>query len=147
MKPNPFSMLRQLVAWTVIATSPTAAPVCWGQEKDQPPRKQPQPGSLPQPTHANAAYGTHERHVLDLWLARSEQPTPLAVFIHGGAFIGGDKSQLSPGTLKELLDAGISVAAVGLGQEAIEKDVVVEHLEPRRGKLLGEEVLAAAGLW
>jgi len=112
VKPNPFSMLRQLVAWTGIAVTLAAAPVGWGQEKGQPPGKQPQPGSLPKPTHANVAYGTHERHVLDLWLARSEQPTPLAVFIHGGGFIGGDKSQLSPSTLKELLDAGISVAAV-----------------------------------
>lgn len=108
VKPDSFSKLWPLIAGTGIAVMLAAAPVCWGEEKDQPPRKQP----LAKPTHANIAYGTHERHVLDLWLAKSEQPTPLAVFIHGGGFIGGDKSQLSPGTLKELLDAGISVAAI-----------------------------------
>ena len=29
------------------------------------------------PTHADVAYGPHERNVLDVWLAESKQPTPL----------------------------------------------------------------------
>jgi acetyl esterase/lipase len=64
------------------------------------------------PTHANVAYGPHERNVLDLWLAKSDRPTPLAVFIHGGGFIGGSKEQINASELNELLDAGISVAAL-----------------------------------
>jgi arylformamidase len=67
---------------------------------------------LPAPTHANVAYGPHERNVLDLWLAKSDHPTPVYVFIHGGGWINGDKSSLAPATLKAMLDHGVSVAAV-----------------------------------
>ncbi|MCX7887606.1 MAG: alpha/beta hydrolase, partial [Verrucomicrobiae bacterium] len=67
---------------------------------------------LPPPTHADVKYGPHERHVLDLWLAKSEQPTPLVVFIHGGGFVGGDKSRARPDALKRCLEAGVSFMAV-----------------------------------
>src|SRR5262245_19417240 len=46
-------------------------------------------GNRPTPTHADVSYGPHERNVLDLWLAKSDAPTPLVVFIHGGGFING----------------------------------------------------------
>jgi len=72
-------------------------------------RKRPQ---LRPPTHKDVKYGTHERNVLDFYQAKSDKPTPVAVFIHGGGFRGGSKRNLNAGTLKELLDAGISVAAV-----------------------------------
>ena len=40
----------------------------------------------------NAKYGSHERHVMDLWLPKSAKPTPIVMYIHGGGFVGGDKS-------------------------------------------------------
>ena len=48
-----------------------------------------------QPDHANIMYGEHERHVFDLYLAKTEhgKPTPLMIWIHGGGFRSGDKSQ------------------------------------------------------
>jgi acetyl esterase/lipase len=67
---------------------------------------------LPEPDVANAKYGPHERNVLDLWQARSETPTPLMIYIHGGGFRGGDKRTLSPQVLNQCLEAGISVAAI-----------------------------------
>ncbi len=66
----------------------------------------------PEPTQRNVAYGPHERNVLDLWLTESSTPTPLVLFIHGGGFRGGSKEGLRADVLRELLDAGISVAAV-----------------------------------
>lgn len=66
----------------------------------------------PAPDVPDAKYGPHERNVLDLWKAKSERPTPLVVFIHGGGFRAGDKSNLAPGLLARCLDAGISVAAI-----------------------------------
>jgi acetyl esterase/lipase len=66
----------------------------------------------PTPTHENVAYGPHKQNVLDVWLAQSTEPTPLLVYIHGGGFRGGSKESLNGRTLRELLDAGISVAAV-----------------------------------
>src|SRR5919109_664222 len=44
----------------------------------------PQEKKLPEPTHADVAYGTHERNVLDVWVAKSDKPAPLLVYIHGG---------------------------------------------------------------
>src|SRR5262249_44329043 len=49
----------------------------------------------------NVAYGTHPRQVLDFYPAKSEKPTPVVFYIHGG---GGraerrqeDQSQTVPG--------------------------------------------------
>lgn len=68
--------------------------------------------SKPQPDLANVKYGPHERNVLDLWKAKSERPTPLMVFIHGGGFSAGSKEALPPALLDGCLKAGISVASV-----------------------------------
>jgi acetyl esterase len=81
----------------------------FAQEPKQP--KQSKQPKLPTPTQADVKYGPHERHVLDFWQAKSEQPTPLLVSIHGGGFTQGNKS-VSPLLLKDCLDAGISVAAI-----------------------------------
>lgn len=73
-------------------------------------QERPRPKPL-QPTHRDVHYGTHERNVLDFWQAQSDKPTPLAVFIHGGGFLSGDK-YADQGPLRECLQSGISVAAI-----------------------------------
>ena len=57
---------------------------------------------------------------MDVWLAESDQPTPVLVSIHGGGFRGGNKS-VNPGLLRQCLDEGISVVAITyrLSQHAI----------------------------
>lgn len=64
------------------------------------------------PTFANVKYGEHERQVFDIWLADSKQPTPLAIYIHGGGFKSGSKEKLKTNELNQLLKSGISVAAI-----------------------------------
>lgn len=64
------------------------------------------------PTVADFAYGDHERQVLDFYRAQSSSPTPLVLYIHGGGFTGGNKSGINQRTLSQLLDVGISVAAI-----------------------------------
>jgi len=64
------------------------------------------------PTYGDVQYGPHERNVIDFYKAESAKPTPLAVYIHGGGFRGGSKKSLNRKVLQELLDAGISVAAL-----------------------------------
>lgn len=64
------------------------------------------------PDHADVKYGEHERNVFDLWLTDADEPTPLAIYIHGGGFKAGSKEKLSPADLSGLLEAGISVAAI-----------------------------------
>lgn len=64
-------------------------------------------------TFINEKYGPHLRNNFDIWLADSEKPTPLVIYIHGGGFVGGDKSKYfdSP-DLVRFLDAGVSVAVI-----------------------------------
>jgi acetyl esterase/lipase len=66
----------------------------------------------PTPTAAVVAYGEHPRQKLDFWQAKSETPSPLVVLIHGGGWNNGDKSGYGAVSIKPLLDAGISVAAI-----------------------------------
>ena len=60
----------------------------------------------PDPDFANLKYGEHERNVLDLWLARSDKPTPLVLFIHGGGFRQGDKRSVNAAQLLSYLKTG-----------------------------------------
>lgn len=64
------------------------------------------------PTHADVHYGPHERQVVDFYQAKTDRPTPLIIFIHGGGFVAGDKRGLNQGMLQAALEAGISMAAI-----------------------------------
>ncbi|HUE16485.1 MAG TPA: alpha/beta hydrolase [Planctomycetaceae bacterium] len=63
------------------------------------------------PTHANVSYGPHKRNVLDFWKAEGAGPRPLLIYIHGGGWVGGDKTQ-SPAAVRPWLAKGISYAAI-----------------------------------
>ena len=81
----------------------------FGQAQSQP---KPLP-ARPEPTAANFAYGKDsERQKFDFWQAKSEQPTPLVLLIHGGGWKGGDKTGYGGNQIQPFLDAGISVAAL-----------------------------------
>ena len=41
------------------------------------------------PSFENVKYGEDERNIFDIWLVESDEPTPLAVYIHGGGFMEG----------------------------------------------------------
>lgn len=86
--------------------------------------KKPPTPSIP-PTHGNVSYGKHERNVMDFWQAKSDKPTPVVICIHGGSWIGGDKS-VYYGRAKTFLDAGISMATINyrLMKQANEEKVV-----------------------
>jgi acetyl esterase len=66
-----------------------------------------------QPDLQNVSYGPHERHVFDLWKAKSNRPTPILVYFHPGGFNHGDKTWiewLDKPLLELCLKRGISVA-------------------------------------
>lgn len=65
----------------------------------------------PPPTHSNVSYGPHARNLLDFWKAAGEGPRPLLIYIHGGGWITGDKSQKMP-AFQPFLQRGISCAAI-----------------------------------
>ncbi len=66
----------------------------------------------PEPTEADVQYGRHDRNVLDFWQAKSDKPTPLVVYIHGGGFRGGDKRSVQGETIEKCLANGVSFAAI-----------------------------------
>jgi acetyl esterase/lipase len=53
-------------------------------------------------------YGKHPRQVLDFYQARSDRPTPVVFYIHGGGWVNGDK-KTNP---QPFLAKGISVVAI-----------------------------------
>lgn len=99
-RPKP---LRPLFVGTLVAAGVTVywVSTCHAQTRMKPP-----------PTQQNVKYGPHERNVLDFWQATSDEPTPLVLYIHGGGFRAGSKDSLNARTLRELLDARISVAGI-----------------------------------
>ena len=84
------------------------------------------------PTHANVKYGKDERNVFDIWLAKSDNPTPLAIYIHGGGFRAGSKEKLSNDILSQLLKAGISVASINYRYLTIDTPLPNSHHDARR---------------
>ncbi len=67
---------------------------------------------LPKPTLADVAYGTHERQILDFWKADSSTPTPVLFNIHGGGWVGGDKTIFSSIDVDKVLASKISVVSI-----------------------------------
>ncbi len=59
----------------------------------------------------NVSYGTHERNTLDLYIPAGKESVGLVLMIHGGAWIGGDKSSFS-GDIEKVLGMGYAAAAV-----------------------------------
>ena len=72
------------------------------------------------PTHADVAYGPHERNVLDFYQAEGDGPRPMLVYIHGGGWTGGDK-KLAAERVQTYLNEGISVAAINYRYSTIAK--------------------------
>ena len=70
------------------------------------------PTGVPLPTLTDVAYGSRPKQVLTFWKARSDKPTPLLFFIHGGGWVGGDRTNGLGVLLKPMLDAEISVVSV-----------------------------------
>ncbi len=64
-------------------------------------------------TFVDEKYSQHPRNNFDIWLADLRKPTPLVIYIHGGGFIGGDKSKYyASEDLVRFLDSGVSVAVI-----------------------------------
>lgn len=100
--------MRKRIALAMMLLLVTAVAVA--QEGRRPGRKT-APGPRIQPTHADVKYGPYARNVMDVWLAKSDRPTPILVSIHGGGFSQGNKS-VSPLLLEQCLKSGISVVAI-----------------------------------
>lgn len=112
-----------------------------------------QAGGRKAPDVANEHYGAHQAQVFDLWLAKSDKPTPLVVFIHGGGFRAGSKNAV-PNLIVPCLDAGISFASIeyrltGIGPYPMQHHDVaraIQHLRANAAKWnLDKTRIAATG--
>ncbi|MBX3412427.1 MAG: alpha/beta hydrolase [Pirellulales bacterium] len=149
---NPHARLR--LTWgMLVATLALAAPAVAFAQRNPP------------PTREDVAYGPHERNVLDLWQAKSEAPTPLLIFIHGGGFVQGDKSGVRRNpVIRECLAQGISFASINyrFREHAPIQDILRDaaravqylrhharelHLDPERIASYGSSAGAGTSLW
>lgn len=81
-----------------------------------------------EPTVADFAYAHDSpRQKFDFWQAKSGKPTPVVLMIHGGDWLGGDKSLYRTAQIKPFLDAGISVAAIDY---RFIPQAMQQHVEP-----------------
>lgn len=65
------------------------------------------------PTHKDVAYNdTHPAQKLDVYLAESDKPTPVMVFIHGGGWRAGSKSRVPAWLLDGVRQGKFSVVSV-----------------------------------
>lgn len=118
----------------------------------------------PAPDLVNVKYGTYERNVFDLWKAKSERPTPLVIFIHGGGFRNGSKDQVGAAFIQKCLEAGISVASINYrltdtapypaamqdGARAVQYlryKATELNLDPKRFAAIGGSAGAGISLW
>ena len=67
---------------------------------------------LPPPDIADGKYGEYAANTFDLWKAKSNKPTALVVYIHGGGLASGDKSKISANQLTQMLNAGLTVMSI-----------------------------------
>ncbi|MCX6325819.1 MAG: alpha/beta hydrolase [Bacteroidia bacterium] len=88
-----------------------------------------------EPTYKNLSYGPYERNIMDVWLASSEKPTPVVIFVHGGGFTAGDKSKISKMNIEQFLKSGISVAAINYRYRTNEPDGVFASLNDSKRAL------------
>ncbi len=116
----------------------------------------------PRPDLEDVPYGNHERLKLDLWKAKSDQPTPILVFFHGG---GGDKLMYRGNRLLQFcLQHGISAAAVnyrpnnqfpfpvpmqdaGRAIQFLRSKAGEFHLDPKRVAATGTSLGANVSIW
>jgi acetyl esterase/lipase len=99
-------MFHRMLAVLLLLILPSAV---YSQEK----AKAKQGPDRPTPTAADFTYGRDsERQKFDFWQAKSDRPTPLVLLIHGGGWMGGDKTGYGTSAIQPLLDAGISVASL-----------------------------------
>ena len=116
-------------------------------------------------TITNAKYGPHERNVMDIWLPKSDKPTPIVMYIHGGGFVGGDKSHGHRQPMrKKCLAAKVAFATMNYrflkhasyqeimfdgarAIQALRADAGKLNIDPRRIGVYGHSAGAIMSMW
>lgn len=100
-----------------------------------------------QPEPVEYKYGPHERHVVDIALPRNAEGSArgLILYIHGGAWIGGDKSGYS-NEIKKAATKGYVAAAMNYRyiSDTVHSDDIMDDITAALAKI--KEVAAEQGI-
>ena len=107
--------MQRKILWLIVFIFCAISPVLQGAE-------------IPEPTLKDVAYGKHPKQLMHVWLAKSDKPTPLLFFVHGGGWQGGNRmNRHLTGMLEKLLENKISAVSV---EYRFIKEAVAEGVEP-----------------
>ena len=78
------------------------------------------------------AYGDAEAQKLDLYLPAGDGPHPLVIYVHGGGWWNGSKSNTSRSDIEQFLERGVAFAAIDYGtlEAAAEEALFPPLLKP-----------------
>lgn len=78
----------------------------------------------------DTVYGTHERHRFDLYIPKSKKTVGVVLMLHGGAWMGGDKSEYY-GRLEEFAAKGYAGVSVNYRyiSETVDLDDLMDDIE------------------
>ncbi|MCL5271651.1 MAG: alpha/beta hydrolase [bacterium] len=107
-----FAMLVVMSMAALMISTASAAPAGTDAKTRAKARAKATQPPLPTPTLADVPYGQHPKQVMHFWKAESEKPTPLLFFIHGGGWIGGNRTAGLADLLQQMLKNGISVVSI-----------------------------------
>lgn len=132
----------------------------------------PAPSSMPGipagvKVYLDVAYGTDPLQRFDIILPNSATPTPLMINIHGGGFVGGDKTIMNNMQLQQTIGGGVAYASLNYRLLAdVDKEGVIKpmtdckralqflryhaaelNLDPTRVALKGGSAGAGTSLW
>jgi acetyl esterase/lipase len=94
----------------------------------------------------NIPYGPDERHKLDIWLPKNRsEATLVVVFVHGGAWIIGDKSVFSS-VIKKYAENGIAAASINYRYANDKKGIHHPEL-PKDLKLAVDFIASKSDKW
>jgi acetyl esterase/lipase len=107
VNPTPAHRTRALLVLVVLAAA-LASAACASTTADGSGAS----ASAPATEHLGVAYASSSpTQLLDLWVPAGTGPAPLVVYVHGGAWQAGDRSEVAS-KRAALLDAGFAVASV-----------------------------------
>lgn len=117
--------------------------------------------------YTDVAYGTDPKQKFDIVLPNSAMPTPLIIHIHGGGFVGGNKTISNSPELQKTVTGGVAYASLNYRLlEMGDKEGVIKpmtdckralqfiryhaaelNIDPTRVALTGNSAGAGTSLW